>query len=169
LLAQGSAQRRARQRRAARETLERALATFEELGAALWAGKARAEVGRIGGRAPAGDGLTPSEPRIAELVAEGKTNREVAGILVVADRTVESAFDPDLPQARRPLADRARPQAGFGRLSEDRATRRARAGGETRRCREMACDLETDERGPSGSNERSQDACARGLSERFSR
>ncbi len=54
LLAQGIAQRRARQRRAARETLERALAIFEELGAALWAAKARAELARIGGRSAGG-------------------------------------------------------------------------------------------------------------------
>jgi DNA-binding CsgD family transcriptional regulator len=35
---------------------------------------------------------TPSERRIAELVAEGKTNKEVAAILVVTARTVESAL-----------------------------------------------------------------------------
>ena len=57
LLALGSAQRRSRQRRAARKTLEDALAVFEELGAALWADMARAELGRIGGRAPSTGGL----------------------------------------------------------------------------------------------------------------
>ena len=104
LLAQGAAQRRARRRRAARATLERSLAIFDELGATLWAEKARTELGRIGGRAPAGDELTPSERRIAELVAEGKTNKEVAAILVVADRTVESA----LTQIYRKLDVRSR-------------------------------------------------------------
>jgi DNA-binding CsgD family transcriptional regulator len=92
LLALGEVQRRARRRRAARETLLAALGAFEELGAELWAERARKELARIGGRAPAGDELTPGERRIAELVAEGKTNREVAAILVVADRTVESAL-----------------------------------------------------------------------------
>ena len=92
LLAQGVTQRRARQRRAARETLERALAIFDELGAALWAEKARSELGRIGGRAPSTNGLTPAEQRIAELVAEGRSNKEVAAELVMSVRTVESAL-----------------------------------------------------------------------------
>ena len=92
LLAQGVAQRRARQRRAARETLERALATFDELGAALWASKARSELGRIGGRAPSLGDLTPAERRVAELVAEGRPNKEVAAELVVSVHTVEGAL-----------------------------------------------------------------------------
>jgi DNA-binding CsgD family transcriptional regulator/tetratricopeptide (TPR) repeat protein len=102
----GAVQRRARQKRNARDSLESALATFDELGTPLWAGKARAELARIGGRAPAGDGLTPSERRIAELVAEGKTNKEVAAALVVAERTVESA----LTQIYRKLDVRSRTQ-----------------------------------------------------------
>ena len=73
-------------------TLQRALALFEELGAELWVARAREEIARIGGRAPGPDVLTPSEQRIAALVSEGKTNREVAEILVVTDRTVESAL-----------------------------------------------------------------------------
>jgi DNA-binding CsgD family transcriptional regulator len=103
-LARGASQRRARQKRNARDSLESALATFDELGTPLWAGKARAELARIGGRTPAGDGLTPSERRIAELVAEGKTNKEVAAALVVAERTVESA----LTQIYRKLDVRSR-------------------------------------------------------------
>ena len=92
LLVLGVTQRRARQRRAARETLQRALAVLEDLGSVLWAEKARSELSHIGGRAATRDDLTPSERRIAELVAEGKTNKEVAAILVLADRTVESAL-----------------------------------------------------------------------------
>jgi DNA-binding CsgD family transcriptional regulator/tetratricopeptide (TPR) repeat protein len=92
LLAFGTAQRRARRRAAARETLGQALAAFEELGAELWAAKARAELARIGGRAATPGELTPSERRIAELVADGKTNKEVAAALVVASHTVESAL-----------------------------------------------------------------------------
>jgi len=92
LLVLGVTQRRARQRRAARETLQRALAVFDELGAVLWAEKARSELSHIGGRALTRDDLTPSERRIAELVAEGRTNKEVAAVLVLADRTVESAL-----------------------------------------------------------------------------
>jgi DNA-binding NarL/FixJ family response regulator len=85
-------QRRAKLRRAARGSLEAARASFERLGARLWAERAREELGRIGGRHAAADELTPSERRIAQLVAEGKTNKEVAAVLVVADRTVESAL-----------------------------------------------------------------------------
>jgi DNA-binding CsgD family transcriptional regulator len=78
LLALGIARRRARQRRAARESLDEALAIFEQLGASLWTDKARAEIGRLGGRTPAGQSLTPTEQRIAQLVAHGLSNREVA-------------------------------------------------------------------------------------------
>jgi DNA-binding CsgD family transcriptional regulator len=92
LLALGRVQRRAERRRAARETLETARATFDELGARRWAERAGDELARVGGRRAAAGELTPSEQRIAQLVAEGKTNKEVAAILVVADRTVESAL-----------------------------------------------------------------------------
>jgi DNA-binding CsgD family transcriptional regulator len=104
LLALGSTERRARKQKRARQTLQDALAVFEELGASLWADQARNEFARVGGRAPASDELTPSEQRIAELVAEGKTNKEVAAILVIADRTVESA----LTQIYRKLDIRSR-------------------------------------------------------------
>jgi len=33
--------------------------------------------------------LTPAEERVAALVAEGRTNREVAAVLFVSDNTVE--------------------------------------------------------------------------------
>ena len=92
LLALGTVQRRSRQRRSARESLQRALAVFEGIGAATWAAQARAELGRIGGRAASIGDLTPAERRIAELVAEGKTNQEVATALFVAVRTVEAAL-----------------------------------------------------------------------------
>ena len=88
LLARGVVLRRARRKREARETLEQALAIFEELGTPLWAAKARAELGRIGGRA-AGRGLTPTERRIAELVSEGRSNKDVAAQLFITPRTVE--------------------------------------------------------------------------------
>ena len=72
--------------------LGQALAVFEELGTPLWAEKARAELARIGGRTPAGDELTPSERQIAELVATGKSNKEVAAALFLSVHTVESAL-----------------------------------------------------------------------------
>jgi DNA-binding CsgD family transcriptional regulator len=89
LLALGAAQRRAKRRREARGTLEEALAVFERIGAALWAERARAELRRISGRAPSPGALTPAEERVAALVADGKTNREVATALFLSERTVE--------------------------------------------------------------------------------
>jgi DNA-binding CsgD family transcriptional regulator len=89
LLALGVAQRRSKRRREARETLDDALAIFERIGAALWADRARAELRRISGRAATPGALTPAEERVATLVAEGKTNREVAAALYLSERTVE--------------------------------------------------------------------------------
>jgi DNA-binding CsgD family transcriptional regulator len=89
LLALGATQRRAKRRREARTTLDEALATFERIGAALWAERAQAELRRISGRAPTAGALTPAEEKVAALVAEGKTNREVAAALYLSDRTVE--------------------------------------------------------------------------------
>ena len=87
LLALGMIRRRARQKRPAREAFEAALAGFGDLGAATWIEKARAELGRIGGRTRE-DGLTAAERRVAALVAAGRTNREVATQLFLAERTV---------------------------------------------------------------------------------
>ena len=92
LLALGRTQRRAKQRGAARTTLEEALAAFERLGAPLWAEQARAELARIGGRAPSRGELTEAERRIATLVAEGRTNRDVAAALFLTEHSVETAL-----------------------------------------------------------------------------
>jgi DNA-binding CsgD family transcriptional regulator len=89
LLALGVALRRAKRRREARATLEEAQAVFEGMGAAVWAERAREELKRISGRAASPGALTPAEERIAGLVAEGKTNREVAAALYLSERTVE--------------------------------------------------------------------------------
>jgi len=89
LLALGIVRRRARQKRAAREAIVAALAGFEQLGAATWVEKARGELGSIGGRKRE-EGLTPAEQRVAALVAEGHTNREVAAALFLGERTVET-------------------------------------------------------------------------------
>jgi DNA-binding CsgD family transcriptional regulator len=89
LLAQGLALLRARRKREARAALGEAQVIFDELGAALFARRARAELGRIGGRTSAADELTPAERRVAELVAQGLTNREVAAATFVTPKTVE--------------------------------------------------------------------------------
>jgi DNA-binding CsgD family transcriptional regulator len=89
LLALGSAQRRGRRKTDARRSLERGLEVFEEIGAPLWAASARRELARIGGRPRAEPGLTASERRVAELVASGHTNKEVAATLFISTKTVE--------------------------------------------------------------------------------
>jgi DNA-binding CsgD family transcriptional regulator len=104
LLALGSAQRRSRRLKAARITLGEALTGFEALGAPLWAEQTRAELGRIGGRTRSRNDLTPAEQRVADLVAAGNTNKEVAAALVVSVHTVEAA----LTQVYRKLGVRSR-------------------------------------------------------------
>jgi DNA-binding CsgD family transcriptional regulator len=89
LLALGVTRLRARQKRGAREAIAAALAGFESLGAVMWTKRARAELGRIGGRTQE-EGLTPAERRVAALVVEGRTNQEVAAALFLAERTVET-------------------------------------------------------------------------------
>lgn len=85
----GIVRRRAKQKRGAREAIQAALDGFEQLGAIGWADTARRELGRIGGRTRE-EGLTPAERRVAVLVAEGRTNREVAAALFLTERTVAS-------------------------------------------------------------------------------
>ena len=90
LLVRGTLQRRNRKKRPARESLTQALAMFDELGARLWSERAQAELRRIGGRAPASPGvLTPTEERVAALVAAGRTYREVADALFISPKTVQ--------------------------------------------------------------------------------
>jgi len=112
----GSVQRRMKQRRAARETLTAARDAFETAQAPLWAARARAELARVSGRAPAAGGLTETERRVAELIAAGLTNREVAAELFVTVRAVEST----LTKLYAKLGVRSRTQLA-GRLREDPA------------------------------------------------
>jgi DNA-binding CsgD family transcriptional regulator len=104
LLALGRFQRRVKRRGAARETLRSARAIFDEVGAALWSSMADAELARIGGRAASPSQLAPTERRIVELVAEGRTNREVADALFVSVKTVEA----NLSRAYHKLGIRSR-------------------------------------------------------------
>jgi DNA-binding CsgD family transcriptional regulator len=92
LLLLGVVLRRDKRRRDAREALVEAQAVFAALGAAAWEARTSAEVARIGGRTPSGDELTVSERRIAERVAAGKQNKEVAAELFVSVSTVEAAL-----------------------------------------------------------------------------
>ena len=90
LLVAGAVRRRMRQKKGARDLLEQALATFEALGTRLWTAKARMELARISGRAPSRDELTATEEQVARLVAEGRTNREVAEALFMSPHTVDA-------------------------------------------------------------------------------
>jgi DNA-binding CsgD family transcriptional regulator len=89
LLTYGVARRRAKSRGEARELLEEAAKIFERLGGRIWAERARREIGRAGGRRGPRDELTATERRVAELVAEGRTNKAVAGELFMSVKTVE--------------------------------------------------------------------------------
>jgi len=91
LLVLGRAQRRARKRAAARHSLEQARSGFEALGCPGWAQAAAAELDRVSGRRTTpGGGLTPGEQRVAELVAAGLSNKEVAEQLYLSVYTVEA-------------------------------------------------------------------------------
>ena len=85
----GTAQRRARRWRAARESLESAGRTFKAIGARVWAERSRAELSRLGGRPPSSGALTATERRVAGLVAQGLQTKQVAAALFVSPKTVE--------------------------------------------------------------------------------
>ena len=85
----GQLQRRQRQREASAATLRAALHTFNDLGTALWADRAKAELARGTPGRQRSDGLTPSERRVAELAVSGMTNRDIAAALFISPKTVE--------------------------------------------------------------------------------
>ena len=94
-LAYGERLRRERRRAECRQHLRFALEGFENVGAAAWEERARAEL-RASGETlrrrvtdSGVDTLTPQERTIARLVAQGRTNRDVAALLFLSVRTVE--------------------------------------------------------------------------------
>ena len=88
LLALGQVLRRRRARSEAQRALRDSLDSFTSLGAAPFARAAEAELGRAQS-ARSATALTTSERQVAELVASGMTNREVAARLFASVRTVE--------------------------------------------------------------------------------
>jgi DNA-binding CsgD family transcriptional regulator len=92
VLVLGQVHRRRREKGYARTALTEALATFEELATPVWAERARAELARIPLRRAASsdvDSLTATEERIARMVADGLTNREIADRVFLSPKTVE--------------------------------------------------------------------------------
>lgn len=83
--------RRNRKPRQARELLHDSIGHFKRHEADYWVNRARAELHAVGEPPPAGGvpALTPQQEKIARLVAEGATNREVAARLFLSQRTVE--------------------------------------------------------------------------------
>jgi ATP/maltotriose-dependent transcriptional regulator MalT len=108
LMVLGQIQRRRRQKRAAAAALKDAVGVFDELGTPLWAAHARAELDRVISTPGAGQELTASERRVADLAATGMTNREVATALFISPTTVEA----NLARIYQKLGIRSRAELG---------------------------------------------------------
>ena len=107
LLVLGQVHRRAKRKRLAKEALTAALGIFEDVRSELWAERARAELQRVVTRqAPAT--LTPTERQIAQLAADGLTNKGIAARMFVSAKTVEA----NLSRVYRKLGISARTQLG---------------------------------------------------------
>ena len=90
LLTAGAAKRRSGQRRLAADSLKASIDVLSELGAALWLERAEEELRRASPRPRRDRELTSAERKVAALVAEGYTNREVAAQLFTTIATVEA-------------------------------------------------------------------------------
>jgi DNA-binding NarL/FixJ family response regulator len=88
-LLEGRALLRAARRTAAADALAAARNRFAAMGAVLWAARAADELERAAPGRAAGE-LTPTETRIARLVADGKKNREIGETLFISVATVEA-------------------------------------------------------------------------------
>jgi DNA-binding CsgD family transcriptional regulator len=104
----GRLERRGKQKTAAKQSLELARAIFDALPAPLWSERAAEELARIGLRRASPNGLTESERRVAELAANGLTNREVAAQLFMSPKTVEA----NISRIYRKLGINSRAQLG---------------------------------------------------------
>jgi DNA-binding CsgD family transcriptional regulator len=92
-LAFGERLRRTRRAREARLQLQPAFDTFAAAGAVPWRDRAAAELRATGVRVETGERprteLTPQELHIATLVAQGKTNKEIATAMYLSPKTIE--------------------------------------------------------------------------------
>jgi DNA-binding CsgD family transcriptional regulator len=116
LLLFGQLLRRRKERRDARAAIAEALALFDELGAPLWAERARAELARVPARR-APSGLTATEQAIAALAATGLTNRAIAERIYVSPKTVES----NLARVYRKLGIGSRAELGRAMAQREHA------------------------------------------------
>lgn len=128
LVARGVAAHRAGARRAARADLRDGLDLALSCGAMAVATRAHDELVVSGARprrlrSTGADSLTPTERRVAGMAADGLTNRAVAQVLFVSEKTVEThlghayrklgiAARSQLPAALRPRPARAAATAG---------------------------------------------------------
>ena len=93
LLAAAEVERRRRRRATARTLLERARKICVLTRALPWLERVDAELARVEASARRGeDVLTPMEERIAAMVLQGATNREIATALSIGLSTVESSL-----------------------------------------------------------------------------
>jgi DNA-binding NarL/FixJ family response regulator len=90
LLIAGRIRRRRREKLLARQAFLRSCELFDGLGAAAWSAHTATELRRLGLRRAAPHELTPGEERVAQMVAQGLTNREVGAALCVSEKTVEA-------------------------------------------------------------------------------
>ncbi|WP_438865805.1 AAA family ATPase [Paractinoplanes atraurantiacus] len=107
LLVQGSAERRRRRYAAARVAIGAALAIFLAADAKPWAEQTERALARTeSNSAPLDLGLTSTELRIAALVRDGASNREIASRLFLSVKTIEAT----LTRIYRKLGVRSRTQ-----------------------------------------------------------
>ncbi|WP_433856031.1 ATP-binding protein [Streptomyces kronopolitis] len=80
------------ERSGARDALQRGLELATACGATALAGRLRDPLHEAGGRAarPGGSLLTPGEERVSTLAVQGHSNKQIAELLVVSLRTVET-------------------------------------------------------------------------------
>lgn len=104
LLALGASLRRAGRRAQAAARFDEAEAIFRRLGSRPWLERVEDERSRLGVRRSEVHELTATERRIAELVAQGRSNAEIAAMVMVSVRTVES----NLTRVYRKLGVRSR-------------------------------------------------------------
>jgi DNA-binding CsgD family transcriptional regulator len=91
----GAALRRANERKGSRDPLREGMELAHRCGATALEERARTELEATGARprsviVTGVESLTPSERRVAQLAVEGMTNREIAQMLYVTSKTVET-------------------------------------------------------------------------------